>query len=377
MSEGSQLSVNDRVMIHLARFATDIAPEEYPAEITQMGIASAVGISRTHVPRSVKVLEKDGLLVELTARVKGHERRMSVYAVTVEGMRKTEDLWKEVLDTRFPVLTNGMTSLLTGKEIEAMIGRKRASAVISQMRDGVVSIDETRRAPVRELEGAPSVRTFFGRDNELDSMEEFLESVSRTLVVLGNKGYGISSLVRKFVDEQEDQDVLWVQLNPDITVGAIEKKLSDFSKLVGQAPVPAEHVLSMKNLLVVFDDYHSVHDEVVEFFSTIVESKDGAKIVITAREETPAYNWFYHRKEVDSKLVRELRIRGLDEDAAKRLLGNDKIETDALKRIMMISRGQPLTLRLLREGDLEGLKANTVFTAEEIRYMLYLKDKNG
>ncbi len=376
MPEGSQLSVNDRVMIHLARFATDIAPEEYPAEITQMGIASAVGISRTHVPRAVKLLEKGGLIAELTARVKGHERRMNVYTVTAEGMRRTEELWKVVLEARFPVLTNGETSMLTGKEKSA-IGRKRASAAISQIREGVVSIDETRRAPTRELEGAPSVRVFFGRDSELDSMEEFLESDSRTLVVLGNKGYGISSLVRKFVDEQEDQNALWVPLFPDITVEAIKRKLSDFGKRGGHAPVPAEQVLGTKNLLIVFDDYHSVRDEVVEFFSTLVESKGDAKIIITAREETPAYNWFYHKKEVDSKLVRELRIRGLDEAAAKRLLGNDRIEPDALKRIMMISRGQPFTLRLLREGDLEGLKANTVFTAEEIRYMLYLKDKSA
>jgi len=100
-------------------------------------------------------------------------------------------------------------------------------------------------------------------------------------------------------------------------------------------------------------------------------------MVITAREETPAYNWFYHREHVDSKVVRELRIRGLDEAPAKRLLGNPNIEADALKRIMMISRGQPLTLKLLGDRDLVGLKASTVFTAEEIRYMLFLRDKNS
>lgn len=377
MPEAGQLSVNDRVLLHLSRYAADVAPEEYPPEISQMGIASAVGISRTHVPRAVKLLMKDGLVAELTARVKGHERRMNVYAVTMEGMRMAEDIWRGALETVFPVMTNGKTTDLKGKDIESLVGKKRAVAVVSQMRDGIVLIDETRRAPVRDLEGAPSARLFFGRDAELDSMETYMESDSRMLVVLGNRGFGVSSLVRKFVDEQEDQDVLWITLDDKTTVDSIKKRLSDFSKRIGQNALPAEDVLRLKNLLTVFDDYHSVTDEVVEFFSSLVESEGDAKIIITAREETPAYNWFYHKKEVDARLVRELRIRGIDEEAARKLIGNDAIEKDALKRIMMISRGQPMTLRLLRDRDLEGLKSNTVFTAEEIRYMLYLRDKSG
>ena len=76
MVEPGQLNVNDRVLLHLSRFATDLSPEEYPAEITQAGIAHAVGISRTHVPRAVKTLMKEGFAEELTTRVKGHERRM-------------------------------------------------------------------------------------------------------------------------------------------------------------------------------------------------------------------------------------------------------------------------------------------------------------
>lgn len=74
MPESGQLSVNDRVLLHLSRFATDIQPEEQPAECTQAGIAFAVGISRTHVPRTVRGLIKDGLVEEITARVKGHEQ---------------------------------------------------------------------------------------------------------------------------------------------------------------------------------------------------------------------------------------------------------------------------------------------------------------
>ncbi len=377
MPDGSQLSVNDRALLHLSRFASDIPPEEYPADATQAGIALAVGISRTHVPRAVKGLIKDGLVTELTARVKGHERRMSVYVVSAEGRRRAEDLWKIALDAPYTVVSNNAPTSMSGKEIEALVGKKRALAVISQMRDGVVAIDETRRAPIRDLGGASSAREFYGRDAELDVMEEFIESESRMIVILGNRGYGTSSLARKFVDEQDDQDILWTTLEPGITADALKRRMVDFGKKLGRNISDAEEVLQIENLLLVFDDYHSVSEDVVEFFTSLVEAKGEAKIVITAREETPAYNWFYHKEHVDLKLVRELRIRGLDEASAKRLLGNQMIEPDAFRRIMMISRGQPLTLKLLGDRDLVGLKASTVFTAEEIRYMLFLRDKNA
>jgi DNA-binding Lrp family transcriptional regulator len=377
MPDAGQLNVNDRVLLHLSRFATDIPLEEYPSEMAQTGIAAAVGISRTHVPRAVKGLIKDGMVAELTARVKGHERRMSVYTVTGEGMRRANDLWKIAQSCEFSVVSNGKTVNMSGKDIEALVGKKRALTVVSQLRDGVVAIDETRRAPIRDLGNAPSVREFYGRDAELDFMEAFMESDSGMLVVLGNRGYGTSSLARKFVDEQDDQDVLWITLEPGISAEQLQKRLIDFAKRLGKTATTVDDVLQLENLILVLDDYHSVNEEVVEFFYSLVERKGDAKIVITAREDTPAYNWFYHKEHVDSKAVRELRIRGLDEAAAKRLMGNPKIEADALKRIMMIARGQPMALKLLGERDLVGLKANTVFTAEELRYMLFLRDKNA
>ena len=99
------------------------------------------------------------------------------------------------------------------------------------------------------------------------------------------------------------------------------------------------------------------------------------KITIAAREDTPAYSWFYHKEKVETKEVRELRIRGLDDVSSKRLLGVENIDQDSFRRIMMMSRGQPMTLRFLRDRDLAGLKGNTMFTPEEIRYMLFLRDK--
>ena len=375
MPEPGQLNVNDRVLLHLCRFATDVPPEEYPPDCTQAGIAVAVGISRTHVPRAVRGLINDRLVTELTARVKGHDRRMNVYIVTTEGLNNVDRLWKTLLTLSYPVLGDGKTTEMTGEDIEESVGRKRAIAAISQMRDGIVRICETRRGPVRELKEAPAIEAFYGREAELKLMDDFMDSDAKVLVVLGNRGYGTTALTRKFIEGQEEEDVLWAALTPETTAKELESKLIDFGKRVRKDVTTFSDVLGLGNAILVFDDYFSASDDLVELFADAVDNAKDAKIVISARQETPAYSWFYQKKQVDSGTVQELKIKGLDENSAKRMLGNDKIEKDALRRIMMMTRGQPMILKMLKEGDFKGLKKNTVFTSEEIRYLLFLKDK--
>jgi hypothetical protein len=109
----------------------------------------------------------------------------------------------------------------------------------------------------------------------------------------------------------------------------------------------------------------------------MVDMVDGAKMIMTARQEMPAYNWFYHKPQVDAGIVEELKISGLDQESAKKLLGNANIEREALRRVLGMTRCQPMVLKMLRDGDLEGMKKNTMFTAEEARYLLFLKEKKG
>lgn len=375
MPEPPQLSVNDKVLLHLSRFITDLTVEEYPPECTQAGIAIAVGISRTHVPRAVKGLIKDGLLSEATARVRGHERRMSVYVVSGEGIAAVDKLWKGLLEGWYLVASGSTTSHLHGFEIEQQVGKRRALAAISQMKDGVVRLDETRRAPIRDLREAPSLTEFHGREEELKTMDEFMDSDSAILVVLGNRGFGTTALVRKFVESQDEEDVLWVPLKMNARAEELESRLVEFGGKLRKNISSGKELMMIDNVLVVFDDYHSVSEEVVEFFSYLVANKGEAKVIITARQEMPAYNWFYHKEDVDAKTVTELRIKGLDENSARKLLGKEKIDNDAFHRVIMMTHGQPSILKMLRENDVKGLKESSVFTPEEIRYLLFLKDK--
>jgi DNA-binding MarR family transcriptional regulator len=370
-----QLSVNERVLLHLSRFATDTPPEEYPPESTQIGIAEGVGISRTHVPRAVKALIKEGLVEELRGRVTNRERRMSVYAVTSEGYQRAEEAWEGVRVSTLKVAKGPELVEMNGKALEEIVGRKQAMGLVAQAKDGVVELLERRRMPARDLLRAPTVERFHGRERELEALDEFLESDAAFCVVLGNRGYGTTVLVGRFVQDHEEQDALWIPLREHITPEEIESAIVSFAKRIRPAVTDLSSALSVPGMVVILDGYHMIGDDVVEFFSDLVSISSEAKLIVTAREDTPAYNWFYQKKHLESGIVREIRVRGLDETSAKKLLGNPQIEEEAFRRVYLMTRGQPLLLRMLMEDDAEGLKRNSVYTAEEIRYLLFLKNK--
>jgi DNA-binding MarR family transcriptional regulator len=377
MAEPGQLSVNERVLLHLSRFATDVPPEEHPQECSQAGIASSVGISRTHVPRAVKSLVKEGLVEELRARVTGHERRMSVYSITPEGVRRASKLWEGLSGVKFTMRSPGKTEEVEVAGIEEMVGKKRAVALVARARDGIVEMSDRRRPMVKDLDDAPCTDGFLGRKEELEAMAAFMESDSDLLVMLGNRGYGASALARRFVESLEDYNVLWIPLTSKSTPDELGGRLRRFAERFLPDPKGPLDALGIADTVIVFDGYHSVSEDTVEFFAALVDRLDEAKALITAREDTPAYNWFYHKKEVESGKVQELRLKGLDQDSARSLLGNPRIEQEAFRRIYMMTRGSPNTLRMLRDKDFEGLKKGTVFTAEEIRYLLFLRDKTA
>ena len=378
MPDPGQLSVNERVLLHLSRLATDTSPQEHPAEASQAGIASSVGISRTHVPRAVKSLIREGLVEELRARVAGHERRMSVYAITSGGVRRASELWGRLSDTSFTLKTAGRAEEVTGRDIEERVGRKRALALVARSRDGVVEMEPARRSTVRNLASAPTPASpFLGRKEELESMSAFLDSESDLLVILGNRGYGASALTRHFVDGLDHYNILWVSLPSLEGLDALKALMLGFAERYSPGASDPFDALGIADTVMVFDGYHRVPEEMVEFFSNVIDRTEEAKVILTAREDTPAYNWFYHKREVESGKVRELRIKGLDKESAKALLGNPGIEPDAFRRIYVMTRGSPTALTMLREGDFEGLKKATVLTSEEIRYLLFLKDKTA
>src|SRR5207245_8020199 len=58
-------------------------------------------------------------------------------------------------------------------------------------------------------------------------------------------------------------------------------------------------------------------------------------------------------------------------EGCRAMLGNPTIEEEALRRVFLLTKGCPLYLRAIREGDEATLSAHSRFTKAEIRLLLY------
>ncbi|HEX9341496.1 MAG TPA: hypothetical protein VF992_10090 [Thermoplasmata archaeon] len=67
----------------------------------------------------------------------------------------------------------------------------------------------------------------------------------------------------------------------------------------------------------------------------------------------------------------ERHLRGLGVDDCRAMLGNPAIDEEALRRVFLLTRGCPLFLRAVREGDEATLRTNSRFTKAEIGLLLY------
>ena len=80
-----QVTVKDRILLHLLEYWGSPDRGEWPPGITQTGIASAVRVSRGHVAVELPTLVGWGLVESKVARVTGRPRRVKAYFLTPRG----------------------------------------------------------------------------------------------------------------------------------------------------------------------------------------------------------------------------------------------------------------------------------------------------
>jgi hypothetical protein len=103
----SELTFQEKTMLHLLNFKGMDESFELPSGVTQKGIADSIGAQRKHMPRILKKLKEKGLISEERKRVVGSSQRMKVYLLTWEGISSankiknfTEDIIIKVKDKK-------------------------------------------------------------------------------------------------------------------------------------------------------------------------------------------------------------------------------------------------------------------------------------
>ena len=88
--------VQERILLHLRDYSDFSDAVEVPFSLSQMGIANAVAIARSNVPRAIAGLKDQGLLIERQAHVTGVSRKRKAYFLTDSGMVQAEETWKRL-----------------------------------------------------------------------------------------------------------------------------------------------------------------------------------------------------------------------------------------------------------------------------------------
>jgi DNA-binding MarR family transcriptional regulator len=90
----SELTFQEKTMLHLLNFKGMDESFELPSGVTQKGIADSIGAQRKHMPRILKKLKEKGLIAEERKRVSGSSQRMKVYLLTWEGISSANRIKK-------------------------------------------------------------------------------------------------------------------------------------------------------------------------------------------------------------------------------------------------------------------------------------------
>ncbi len=92
------ITVQERVLLHLHNRILVEDSWDAPVELSQTGVANAVGVHRRHLPRTMRQLEDSSMVNIQLRHVQNIARRVQVYALTSKGNDTADQLLKSVLE---------------------------------------------------------------------------------------------------------------------------------------------------------------------------------------------------------------------------------------------------------------------------------------
>ncbi len=373
---GEGLTVKEKILLHLRDSRSRRG--HLTAASTQKGIARGVDIRRSHVPRAVKRLVEEGNIEEISTRLPGKTRKVKTYALTDSGMRIGREISDE-LGGETVIIRGVEETEMTIKEAKMAFHMTTLEIVWNLTHENVLEMPEEDE--IEEIE-------FLDRKAELSEMKNWLRGDTSMLVIYSPEGFGKTQLARRFLKGTKKYDVFWKELAEDDSTFEIFKETSEYLRVRGRnraselfdegdidtlISVLPDEMASIKSIYV-FDNWFHVGEDIVDLFSHLTNSSDklkSSKVLVLTREATPSYCRFHTKNHVEKNLVKEMHMKGLDEESSKRLLENPDIDEEAFRRIYLLTKGCPLYLRLIRDGDEEELKRRSRFTNPEIKLLMF------
>lgn len=402
----AKLTVNMRILLCLLPFRGLKDSTVLPENLTQKGIAASVDIRWNHVPRAANKLIAEGLVEARKAHVEGAARRMKTYHLTREGIEFAKHLEESLAQEQVSIkLSCGTIREAPLYEANSILGTDHTllqlynmlseTGVIQAPEKGAVSERDAKIENVKSRDSkrciwgpVPRLPRFIGRDSQKKRLAEWMEKGRETtMVIKGGRGAGKTALAARFLETLGDWNIFWQDVDEIDNAGDIIRELEGFLRELGKKdvtlPLDIEEgaqalaeVLADTKTMLVFDQYFEVEEEIVDLLRALIHAASevsGVRMLVGVHESTPFYCRFYNKDDLDTGRVLEISLAGLSIEGTKKLLGNAGIDDDALKKVYLLTRGNPLSLELLRQGDTLRLKGMKGFSQEEVNLLMFLK----
>jgi tetratricopeptide (TPR) repeat protein/DNA-binding MarR family transcriptional regulator len=405
------LTVDERLLLHLSCYSIMYDEMEAPYALTQQGIADAINVLRSAVPRSIKNLEIKGWVEEQLSHVKNTSRRRKVYFLTLDGRVTVNEMIEKINEKKIVLEKENEESIpMRIKEINPALDKRYTLLEIinALSEDNVVSEkilttptiqlkeDEAKELPKKKekkpsglvdmIKTAPSARTFEGRQEELESILEDIGSDSyRAVIIQGIAGIGKTTLASKVLEELKGKKSLyWYRFHNWDTLHNALIPLGEFLAEMGRDEAlqylqgnPELNLNDISNILqkdlegtnsvLFFDDFHTINEDIKNLFILLREALEfieGCKMVITTRFLVK----FYDRREVlVKKMIREMELSGLDMESSFRILKLRGFSEELLDAIYQKTQGHPLSLELVESASADiDLENFSIYLEEEI-----------
>ncbi|DAC11410.1 MAG TPA: hypothetical protein D7H86_07575 [Candidatus Poseidoniales archaeon] len=414
------ISVNDRVMLHLLEHQKQFDRYMVTAALTRKGISESCALHLPNVSRAMKSLLKKGHLEEHTRAILGEERRQKTWQLSPSGLDLAEEIKAKA--KQMEVLIRDESGTLLEVKADQVSNRLNADlslldVLMHAQHEGVLTYGDIRFGPIKQrkagerpppgrltlLAGAhatyhfqpPNNRDVLGREKEWDTLENWYEDRTPSVVIDGIAGIGKSTLVADWLRNQMDKNVnlsvcwypcqVWdkdlglavsllhrfgiddehdpyhlidtLPLTPgaDFDIDAWRRRLLAY---LTDAKVIRERFNDNSGgpppyWLLVLDDVHHILPESRLLLSTLLDiaTKAPLRLMMISRTKLDIYD----RRDVHVRgLVHEMSLKGLSISAIESWVENLEVKPSLTpESIHEATGGHPLALELMEMYGLE------------------------
>src|SRR2546427_427072 len=165
-----ELTAAERVLVHLHGFWNVSEPGR---ESTQAGISEGARLLRSHVPRTLKALQDEGLADSRDTRLRGQRRKIRVYILTEAGVRQARQILGDI--DRTTVVVDGRTTTMgEARKALGLTGLAALAATAPGEPESVadaMSVPYTRGTKLLVVDGYGDVE-----ESIVDTMRAFLRN---------------------------------------------------------------------------------------------------------------------------------------------------------------------------------------------------------